>query len=131
MGEEKIFKNRRRKAHLEKMNIFMEAEAPFPMPDSPKLTHKKESSQFFGSPHYSQNTVHTFSGGSEKSSQNSEESFNTGRKQKNKTFRFGDTSSLGKGSFEKSNEENSHDEETTENRVIKFCKRKNVSTITE
>merc|ERR1712128_228756 len=129
--EENIFKNRRRKAHLEKMNIFMEAEAPFPMPDSPKLTHKKESSQFFGSPHYSQNTVHTFSGGSEKSSQNSEESFNTGRKQKNKTFRFGDTSSLGKGSFEKSNEENSPDEESNDSTENKKCKKKTVASMTE
>jgi len=130
--EENIFKNRRKKAHLEKMNIFMEAEAPFPMPDSPRLcVHKKENSQLFGTPYYSRSNTLSFSGGSEKGSQNSEDSCKAGKKTKSKTFRFGDTSSLGKGSFEKSNEENSHDEETTENRVIKFCKRKNVSTITE
>jgi hypothetical protein len=33
--EEKLLKDRRKANHLEKMNIFMEAEAPFPMPDSP------------------------------------------------------------------------------------------------
>eukprot|EP00090_Calanus_glacialis_P014686 TRINITY_DN23529_c0_g1_i1.p1 TRINITY_DN23529_c0_g1~~TRINITY_DN23529_c0_g1_i1.p1 ORF type:complete len:1323 (-),score=302.40 TRINITY_DN23529_c0_g1_i1:347-4315(-) len=129
--EEKIFKNRRKKAHLEKMNIFMEAEAPFPMPDSPRLcVHKKENSQLYGSPYYSESTLHSISGGSEKGSQNSEDSFKTGKKQP-KTFRFGDTSSLGKGSFDKSNGETSHDEDTTENQVIKLGKKKNVSTTTE
>jgi len=128
--EEKIFKNRRKRAHLEKMNIFMEAEAPFPMPDSPRLcVHKRENSQLYGSPYYSESTFHSISGGSEKGSQNSEDSFLTGKK--TKTFRFGDTSSLGKGSFEKSNGETSQDEDTTENRLICFGRKKNVSTITE
>jgi len=129
--EENLLKNRRKKAHLEKMNIFMEAEAPFPMPDSPKLcVKKKDNFQLFGSPYYSQsNKTLSFSGGSEKGSQNSEDSCKPGKKLK--TFRFGDTSSLEKGSFEKSNEENSFDEETTEKKVLKFCKRKNVSTLTE
>merc|ERR1712130_914240 len=108
----------RKKAHLEKMNIFMEAEAPFPMPDSPRLVvHKKENIQLFGSPYYSQsNKTLSFSGGSEKGSQNSEDSCKPGIK--SKTFRFGDTSSL-----EKSSEENSPDEEPAEKR--------NVSTLTE
>jgi len=120
---EQIVKTRRKKSHLEKMNIFMEAEAPFPMPDSPKLyVHKKDNIQLFGSPYYSQSTkTLSFSGGSEKGSQNSEDSIKPGKK--SKTFRFGDTSSLEKGSFEKSNEEASPDEEITEKR--------NVSTLTE
>jgi len=121
--EESIIKNRRKKSHLEKMNIFMEAEAPFPLPDSPKLyIHKKDNIQLFGSPYYSQSTrTLSFSGGSEKGSQNSEDSTKPGKK--SKTFRFGDTSSLEKGSFGKSNEETSPDEEITEKR--------NVSTLTE
>jgi len=73
--DEKLFNIRRKKAHLEKMNIFMEAEAPFPMSDSPSLTHKRDNSPLYGSPHYSQTTVHSFSCNSEKSSQNSEESY--------------------------------------------------------
>eukprot|EP00092_Neocalanus_flemingeri_P023959 GFUD01025990.1.p1 GENE.GFUD01025990.1~~GFUD01025990.1.p1 ORF type:complete len:1325 (+),score=327.53 GFUD01025990.1:258-4232(+) len=121
--EEKLFKIRRRKAHLEKMNIFMEAEAPFPIPDSPSLTHKKGNSLFFGSPQYS-NTLPTHSGGS----QNSEDSFETGRKHKSKTFRFGDTSSLGKCSFEK-NGENSADEDSNDSSENK--RKKTVASMTE
>lgn len=41
--EDKLAKERRKANHLEKMNIFMEAEAPFPMADSPlPLVTKKE-----------------------------------------------------------------------------------------
>merc|ERR1719266_705 len=141
--EENIIKNRRKKSHLEKMNIFMEAEAPFPMPDSPKLyIHKKDNIQLFGSPYYSQSSkTLSFSGGSEKGSQNSEDSCKPGKK--SKTFRFGDTSSLEKGSFGKSNEETSPDEEITEKRNVstltefieetksEITEKRNVSTLTE
>merc|ERR1712008_152450 len=41
--EEKLLKDRRKANHLEKMNIFMEAEAPFPMPDSPSPNMSKKS----------------------------------------------------------------------------------------
>merc|ERR1719350_2475732 len=41
--EEKLLKDRRKANHLEKMNIFMEAEAPFPMPDSPSPNLSKKS----------------------------------------------------------------------------------------
>ena len=41
--EEKLLKDRRKANHLEKMNIFMEAEAPFPMPDSPSPNMSKKT----------------------------------------------------------------------------------------
>jgi len=48
--EEKVV--RRRRQHLDKMNIFMEAEAPFPLPES--MSIKEVSSNFYGCPTYSE-----------------------------------------------------------------------------
>ena len=41
--EEKLIKLRRKKQHLDKMNIFMEAEAPFPIQDSPSPVPRSHS----------------------------------------------------------------------------------------
>ena len=41
----------KKKAHLEKMNIFMEADAPFPLPNSPRMSlSSKDSWKTFASP---------------------------------------------------------------------------------
>merc|ERR1740131_321061 len=84
--EEKIAKEKqRRKAHLEKMSIFMEAEAPFPEPDSHVQTLNLMNN-IYGSPKYSKD-------GS--GSQTSETDGSSSLKQPTKRVRFGKTSSLG------------------------------------
>lgn len=100
--EEKVI--RRRRQHLEKMNIFMEAEAPFPLPPNDAAVVER-SGNLFGSPQYSKGSQYSGSqksgvsvSGSDGGSQKSDV-----QRKPSKKLRFGDTSSLGtlsKRSFE-------------------------------
>jgi len=87
--EEKLIRLRRRKHHLDKMNIFMEAEAPFPMPDSSILSYPLPSN--YKNSLRNDTASHSRTGSSlAGSSQDSLKAF----RNPSKKFRFGQTSSL-------------------------------------